>query len=95
MPRRREEDMVSLTLEIEEPAPPITETVAEQPSEKEDAWVAARVVPQEQYLFSDDDFANHEPEQPDYSDTITPFAQREPEEDLGIPAFMRKRMKRT
>jgi len=95
MPRRRDEDMVSLALEVEEPLPPADENEGTQPSEEEDAWVAARVVPQEQYLFSDDDFANNEAERPDYADTITPFAQREPEEDLGIPAFMRKRMKRT
>lgn len=92
---RRDQDMVSLTLEVEEDAPLPAKDSAEPPSVNEDAWVAARVQPQEQYLFSDDDFAAAKPEAADYSDSITPFAPRDQEEDLSIPAFMRKRMKRT
>jgi cell division protein FtsZ len=92
---RRDQDMVSLTLEVEEEAPIPAQDTAETPSVDEDAWVAARVQPQEQYLFSDDDFAAVKPEAADYSDSITPFAPRDQEEDLSIPAFMRKRMKRT
>ena len=91
MPRRIDQETVSLTLEVAEeevpaPAPRI---------QKETAPAAASAQPSEQILFFSEEEQRDEREDYSRHDSITPFTPREPEEDLGIPAFMRKRMKRT
>ncbi|MCC6487034.1 MAG: cell division protein FtsZ [Candidatus Hydrogenedentes bacterium] len=89
MPRRSDQETVSLTFEVadeELPAPRVPEEVPVP---------AAPARPAEQILFFTEEEQRNEREEYARHDTITPFAPREPEEDLGIPAFMRKRMKRT
>ncbi|GMU93298.1 MAG: hypothetical protein AMXMBFR4_23560 [Candidatus Hydrogenedentota bacterium] len=88
------EGMVSLTLEVDEGIEPGHRSdSAPEPPRKKEVLVAAATAQQEQFQFTEEepDYAQPEERLPD---TIYPFTPREPEEDMGIPAFMRNRMKR-
>ena len=91
MPRRIDQETVSLTLEVAEEEVPAPAPRVQQ----ETVPAAASAQPSEQILFFSEEEQRDEREDYSRHDSITPFTPREPEEDLGIPAFMRKRMKRT
>ena len=91
-PRPQQYDnAVSLTFEVDETLEPPRLPSVEEPVVRM-APPKPLVAQQEQFHF-EEPITHHEEER--LPESVLPFTPREPEEDMGIPAFMRKRIRRT
>lgn len=81
---------VSLTFEVDETLEPVRTVKLEEPARKPTAPLVAK---QETFNFAEEPITNHDEER--LPESVLPFAPRDPDEDMGIPAFMRKRMRKT
>ncbi|MDZ4858711.1 MAG: cell division protein FtsZ [Candidatus Hydrogenedentes bacterium] len=94
MPRPQQFDgAISLTFEVDETFEP-TRMMQEPPALPREIRTVPIVAQQEHFNFTaDEPITQHEEGR--LPDSVYPFPQRESEEDMGIPAFMRKRMRKT